>query len=318
MFLVSARKGFQSALRAPLCARRLLSSAPAAAPPRDAVLASFRAIVGTANVLDPADAPPVKTASYLKGQRLGHGRAPAIALPTRLGQVPRLVEAAVDAGCAVVVQGTNTGNTRGVCFSKRFDYVRCSKQLFAHLILQISPGLTGGSVPRGDGDDRPAVVISTRRLNAILPVDHGERVLCLAGVGLGSLKNFVAQHFPGRQSHSTLGSNFLNPTTAAGEWSLDNRLRCSLSVQSWTNRSDCFFFSNKHHGIESWLILRLELLRTITAIDTENIKYVSHLHSLLLSTFSSLNRLDVIQASRSARAVLRFARGHPPLKGPYT
>ena len=76
----------------------------------------------------------------------------------------------------------------------------------------------GDSGVNDTADNRPAVVISTRRLDTILPVDDGKRVLCLAGAGLASLKNYVAKNFPGRMSHSTLGSNFLNPTTAAGEY----------------------------------------------------------------------------------------------------
>jgi len=127
-----------------------------------------------------------ETAGYLKGARLGSGKAIAIARPTKLQQVPKILQAAVDAGCVVVVQGSNTG-------------------------------LTGGSVPRNsDGDERPTVIISMKNLDAIVPVDDGEKVFCSAGVGLASLKNFVAENFPDRQSHSTLGSNFLNPTTAAG------------------------------------------------------------------------------------------------------
>ncbi len=50
----------------------------------------------------------------------------------------------------------------------------------------------------------------------MFPIDNGERVVCLAGVGLASLQRFVQEHFPERESHSILGSTFLNPTTAAG------------------------------------------------------------------------------------------------------
>lgn len=55
-----------------------------------------------------------------------------------------------------------------------------------------------------------------RDFDTIFPIDNGERVVCLAGVGLASLQQFVQQYFPDRESHSILGSTFLNPTTAAG------------------------------------------------------------------------------------------------------
>jgi D-lactate dehydrogenase (quinone) len=38
----------------------------------------------------------------------------------------------------------------------------------------------------------------------------------LAGVGLAQLQQYLDKEFPHRESHSTLGSTFLNPTTAAG------------------------------------------------------------------------------------------------------
>lgn len=53
-------------------------------------------------------------------------------------------------------------------------------------------------------------------LDTIFPIDNGERVVCLAGVGLGTLAKYVSDNFPDRESHSILGSTFLNPTTAAG------------------------------------------------------------------------------------------------------
>lgn len=53
-------------------------------------------------------------------------------------------------------------------------------------------------------------------LDTVFPIDDGERVVCLAGVGLATLQQFVQEQFPDRESHSILGSTFLNPTTAAG------------------------------------------------------------------------------------------------------
>ena len=71
------------------------------------------------------------------------------------------------------------------------------------------------SVPRNEVH-RPAVVISMKRLDTHFPIDDGHRVVCLAGCGIGKLATSIKQWFPDRESHSILGSTFLNPTTAAG------------------------------------------------------------------------------------------------------
>ena len=75
-------------------------------------------------------------------------------------------------------------------------------------------GLTGGSVPRGSGCDRPSVVINMRRLEKILPIGAGQQVLCFAGAGIFSLQEALKPLK--RDSHSVLGSIFLNPSVAAG------------------------------------------------------------------------------------------------------
>lgn len=55
-----------------------------------------------------------------------------------------------------------------------------------------------------------------KRLDTFFPIDDGHRVVCLAGTGIGNLATSISQWFPERESHSILGSTFLNPTTAAG------------------------------------------------------------------------------------------------------
>ena len=55
-----------------------------------------------------------------------------------------------------------------------------------------------------------------KRLDTFFPIDEGRRVLCLAGTGIGNLATSISQWFPDRESHSILGSTFLNPSTAAG------------------------------------------------------------------------------------------------------
>jgi len=152
------------------------------------LIQKFQSIVASSNVLN-GSIENSTTAAYLKGQRLGSGTALAIVRPTTLAQIPQIVQAAIDANCTILVQGANTG-------------------------------LTGSSVPNNNAavDERlrPTVVISMKNLTSIRPVDDGAKVLCYAGVGLGSLQSYVETNVPGRMSHSVLGSTFLNPTTAAG------------------------------------------------------------------------------------------------------
>lgn len=143
----------------------------------DALLQQLEHIVGSANVLHDKD-------QYLKGTRLGHGPALCIVTPRHLHEVQPIVQAIVNANAVVVVQGRNTG-------------------------------LTGGSVPRSSMS-RPTVLLSMTNLQRAFPIDNGKRIVCLAGMGLASLQQFLDRYFPDRESHSTLGSTFLNPTTAAG------------------------------------------------------------------------------------------------------
>lgn len=148
------------------------------------LLKILKRIVGKANVLDGRQE-TTETSPFLKGARLGKGSALCIVKPDKLKQLVEIVRAVVEADCCVLVQGQNTG-------------------------------LTGGSVPRNQADGRPTVIVSMKGLDTIFPIDGGERVVCLAGAGLATLQHFVQEQFPDRESHSILGSTFLNPTTAAG------------------------------------------------------------------------------------------------------
>ena len=146
-------------------------------------------IVGAENVLSGLFEDSTNT-TYLKGARLGRGKAFAIITPTTISAAVKALEAIVDADCIIIPQGQNTG-------------------------------LTGGSVPRDDGDDnasrRPTVIVNMRKLDTMFPIDDGTKVVCLAGSGIATLaNNLPIWGFGNRESHSTLGSTFLNPTTAAG------------------------------------------------------------------------------------------------------
>ena len=148
-------------------------------------------IVGPNNVLD-GSVQTTQTMPFLKGARLGSGTALCIVTPRTLHDVVQIAQAIVDADCVILPQGQNTG-------------------------------LTGGSVPHTtktttatSHNHRPTVVLSLKHINRIFPIDDGQRVVCLAGVGLAQLQEWLHKYFPDRESHSVLGSTFLNPTTAAG------------------------------------------------------------------------------------------------------
>jgi D-lactate dehydrogenase len=141
----------------------------------------LRSIVGQNNVYANGDS---QQNIYLKGARMGNGKALAVCRPGTLQEAVDSLRAIVDAGAIVIPQGANTG-------------------------------LTGGSVPRDDSN-RNAVVLNMRRLNKMFRVgdEENSQMLCQAGVGIHDLSVRVGSM--GRESHSILGSTFLNPTVAAG------------------------------------------------------------------------------------------------------
>jgi D-lactate dehydrogenase len=154
-------------------------------PSQISLPSKLAAICGAENVID-GQTLSTQTLPFLRGARLGLGNALCIVTPRNLGDIPIIVQAIVDADCVIVVQGQNTG-------------------------------LTGGSVPRPTNDPkRPTVLLSMKYLDRMFPIDDGKRVVCLAGVGLAKLQQFLDTYFPDREPHSVLGSTFLNPTTAAG------------------------------------------------------------------------------------------------------
>ena len=100
-----------------------------------------------------------------KGSRLGKGDAYVVVRPSTIQQALDCLQACVDADACVIPQGANTG-------------------------------LTGGSVPRAAGEpglDRPTVVINMTRMDRIVPIDGGKRLVCLAGAGIYSAKLKAAE-----------------------------------------------------------------------------------------------------------------------------
>jgi D-lactate dehydrogenase (quinone) len=140
----------------------------------------LRTLSGNENVLLPSEA---NVTPYTKGVRIGHGNAEIIFRPGTLKEAVAGLKLCVAADVIVIPQGRNTG-------------------------------LTGGSVPRDDSNSpRSAVIFNMTRLQQIRHLDN-DQMLCFAGVGIHDLS--VAATRLNRESHSVLGSIFLNPTVAAG------------------------------------------------------------------------------------------------------
>lgn len=138
---------------------------------------SLQEIVGVDHVLTGS-----RAASFSKGNRIGQGKALAVVRPGSFQEARRVVEACMAAGVAVLPQGANTG-------------------------------LTGGSVPR-DSSGRDVVIVNMRRLNRMIPLNDGQQILAYAGAGIHDLSELC--HTLGRESHSVLGSIFLNPSVGGG------------------------------------------------------------------------------------------------------
>ena len=117
-------------------------AAPAAKMPdhslTQSLLAQMRDIVGTDHVLTEAR----QTRRFRKGYRYGDGKVLAVVRPGTLLELWQVLQAAVQAGAAIILQAANTG-------------------------------LTGGSTPDGNDYGRPIVLISTLRLTGVQLLDEG-------------------------------------------------------------------------------------------------------------------------------------------------
>ena len=164
---------------------------------RQAFLIRLRRIVGKHNVLvandDNDNKNKVNTARFLKGARIVHdvptspNHTVVIVTPEHLHHVVNLVEAAL--------QLNSSSSTQKI---------RCT-----FLPQGQNTGLTGGSTPRYPHQDphhhHITLLISFKNLNAIIPLDDGERVCCMAGVGLASVRSLlpaVSQLFDVGKSYS--------------------------------------------------------------------------------------------------------------------
>ena len=106
----------------------------------------------------------------------------AVVTPGSLLEQWQVLQIAVAADCIVIMQAANTG-------------------------------LTGGSTPFGE-NDRPVIVMSTRRLTGIQVIQEGKQVVCLPGATLDALEKQLAPF--NREPHSVIGSSCIGASVLGG------------------------------------------------------------------------------------------------------
>lgn len=143
------------------------------------LIKKLEATVGSKNVYTSEK----KTAYFRSGFRSGSGAALAVIFPRTLLQLWEALQACVDAGAAIIMQGAKTG-------------------------------LTEGSCPSGDDYGRPVVVINTTRLKKLILLDEGKQVLAFPGSTLHELENLLKPI--GRAPHSVIGSTTIGATIVGG------------------------------------------------------------------------------------------------------
>ncbi len=139
----------------------------------------LESIVGKDNVLTRDR----DTTYYRSGYRYGSGDAAAVVFPATLVEKWRVLQAAVDAGCAIIVQATKTG-------------------------------LTGGSCPDGAEYGRPVVIINVSKLKGLRLLRGGTQALALPGDTLFELTQKLKPI--NRVPHSVLGSTTIGATIIGG------------------------------------------------------------------------------------------------------
>ncbi len=140
---------------------------------------TFRDIVGDANVLTRE----MDTAYYRSGFRYGFGGATAVVFPSTLVEQWKVLEAAVNAGCAIIMQATKTG-------------------------------LTGGSSPSGFDYDRDVVIINVTRIGGLRLLKDGSQALAFPATTLFELSQELKAI--DRVPHSVLGSTTIGATVIGG------------------------------------------------------------------------------------------------------
>ena len=139
---------------------------------------AFRDIVGRRHVLTGLRA----TERFRRGFRSGEGEALCVVQPGSLLEQWRVLQACVAADKIVIMQAANTG-------------------------------LTEGSTPSGSYD-RDVVLINTRRMDRIVPIDDGRQVIGFPGATLFGLEKLLAPL--GREPHSVIGSSCIGASVVGG------------------------------------------------------------------------------------------------------
>ena len=140
---------------------------------------TFKDIVGDSNVLTKE----MDTAYYRSGFRYGFGGATAVIFPSSLVELWKVLQAAVDADCAIIMQATKTG-------------------------------LTGGSSPSGFDYDRKVIIVNTGRLRGLRLLRDGTQALAFPGTTLFELGQELKKI--DRVPHSVLGSTTIGATVIGG------------------------------------------------------------------------------------------------------
>ena len=143
------------------------------------LISSLKAVVGEKYILTRES----RTAYYRSGFRSGFGGAAAVVFPATLLEQWQVLQACVDANCAIIMQATKTGLTEGSCPSG-FDY------------------------------DRDVVVINVTRIKKIILLDGGKQVLAFPGATLHELEQVLKPL--GRAPHSVIGSTTIGATIVGG------------------------------------------------------------------------------------------------------
>ncbi|WP_298852344.1 D-lactate dehydrogenase [uncultured Ruegeria sp.] len=144
----------------------------------DELITHFRSIVGSRHVLTGERA----TERFRRGFRSGEGEALCVIQPGSLVEQWKVLQACVAADKIVIMQAANTG-------------------------------LTEGSTPSGTYD-RDAVLINTRRMDTLVPLNNGEQIVSFPGSTLFALEKLLAPL--GREPHSVIGSSCIGASIVGG------------------------------------------------------------------------------------------------------
>ena len=142
------------------------------------LIRTFHSIVGSRHVLTGERA----TERFCRGFRSGQGEALCVIRPGTLLEQWKVLQACVAADKIVIMQAANTS-------------------------------LTEGSTPSGRYD-RDVVLINTRRMDTLVPLNDGAQIVSFPGATLFALEKLLAPL--GREPHSVIGSSCIGASIVGG------------------------------------------------------------------------------------------------------